>query len=72
LTVTGWGPVAAQGPTGVIEGIARDEQGGVIPGVLMTLRNDGTGVTRTVVTEADGRYTFPALSPGTYTLKAEL
>jgi hypothetical protein len=72
LMVAGWGPAAAQGPTGVIEGVARDEQGGVIPGVLMTLRNEGSGVTRTVVTEADGRYTFPALSPGTYTLKAEL
>jgi outer membrane receptor protein involved in Fe transport len=62
----------AQGPTGRIEGTVRDEQGGALPGVTMTLRNQDSGVTRTVVTEPDGRYAFPALSPGKYTLKAEL
>jgi hypothetical protein len=65
-------PAFSQGPTGLIEGIVRDEQGGVLPGVTTTLRNQDTGVTRTVVTEADGRYQFPALSPGRYTLRAEL
>ncbi len=38
----------------------------------MTLRNQETGVTRTAVTEADGRYRFGALSPGRYSVKAEL
>ena len=50
----------------------RDEQGGVLPGVTMTLRNQDTGVSRTLTTEADGRYRFPALAPGRYTLRAEL
>ena len=62
----------AQGGTGQIEGAAQDEQGGVLPGVTLTLRNQASGVLRTIVTEADGRYLFPALQPGVYTLKAEL
>lgn len=66
------GTVAAQGPTGRVEGIVRDEQGGVLPGVSLTLRNQDSGVTRTVVTESDGRYAFPALAPGRYVLRAEL
>ena len=46
ITAGSW-PALAQGPTGVIEGVVRDEQGGVLPGVAMTLRNKETGVTRT-------------------------
>ncbi len=72
LIIAGSRPAFAQGPTGVIEGVVRDEQGGVLPGVAMTLRNQDTGVTRTQVTEPDGRYSFPALSPGTYVVRAEL
>lgn len=64
--------LGAQGGTGHIEGVAHDEQGGVLPGVTMVLRNQGSGVTRTLVTEADGRYSFPALAPGQYLLRAEL
>src|SRR5215471_18268653 len=64
-------PVFAQA-TGKIEGVVRDEQGGALPGVTMTLRNQETGVTRNIVTEVDGRYSFPALSPGKYTVRAEL
>ena len=52
--------------------MARDEQGGVLPGVVVTLRNQETGVSRTAMTEVDGRYRFPALAPGRYTLRSEL
>ena len=62
----------AQADTGQIEGVVRDEQGGVLPGVTVTLQHQATGVARTTVTEADGRYRFPALGPGRYTLKIEL
>lgn len=65
-------PAAAQGPAGRIEGFVRDAQGAVLPGVTMTLRNQDTGVTRTVVTEQDGRYAFPALAPGRYAVRAQL
>ncbi len=32
-----------------------DSSGGVLPGVTVTVRNSGTGVTRAVVTDAEGR-----------------
>ncbi|MGE3275237.1 MAG: carboxypeptidase regulatory-like domain-containing protein [Vicinamibacterales bacterium] len=71
-SVIGPVPARAQGGTGQIEGVVQDEQGGVLPGVTVTLRNQASGVQRLSVTEADGRYRFPALGPGRYTLRAEL
>ena len=62
----------AQTTTGIISGIIVDAQGGVLPGVTVTARNTDTGVLRTVVTEADGRFRFAALQPGPYEVKAEL
>src|SRR5687767_12613736 len=62
----------AQVAAGLIQGTLVDEQGGALPGVTLTLRNVETGVTRTSVTESDGRYRFPALQPGRYDLMAEL
>jgi len=65
-------PAMAQTTNGVISGIISDAQGGVLPGVTVTGRNPDTGLTRTVVTEADGRFRLAALPPGRYELKAEL
>jgi len=62
----------AQTTNGVISGIISDAQGGVLPGATVTGRNPDTGLTRTVVTESDGRYRLAALPPGRYELKAEL
>src|SRR5262245_50335153 len=71
--VTGWSALAiAQGDYGTIEGIIADEQGAPLPGVTITLTNQASGVSRTVVSEGDGRYRVPAIQPGKYTLKAEL
>lgn len=64
-------PARAQ-VTGVFSGAIVDEQGGVLPGVTITLRNTETGATRTLATEADGRYRFAGLQPGRYELRAEL
>jgi hypothetical protein len=63
--------IHAQG-TGEISGTVRDDQGGVIPGVTVTLRNVGTGVTRTETTSPEGKYRFSALPPGSYEMTAEL
>ncbi len=62
----------AQGGTGQIGGTVKDEQGAVLPGVVLTLQNQATGVQRTTVTDSDGRYRFPALGPGRYTVRTEL
>ena len=63
--------VGAQTGASII-GTVADAQGGVLPGVTMTLRNIDTGVLRTTATEADGTYRFAGLGPGRYTLKSEL
>ena len=65
-------PAAAQTTNGVISGIVSDAQGGVLPGVTVTGRNIETGITRSVVTESDGRYRLAALPPGRYEIRAEL
>ena len=65
-------PVLGQGAGASIDGIVKDQQGGVLPGVTATLRNLDSGVTRTSTTEPDGRYRFLALPPGRYHLSAEL
>ena len=55
-----------------INGTVVDSQGGVLPGVTMTLRNIDTGVLRSTATDADGAYQFAGLAPGRYDLKSEL
>src|ERR1051325_6712665 len=65
-------PATAQTTNGVIAGIVSDAQGGVLPGVTVTGRNVETGITRSVVTESDGRYRLAALPPGRYDVRAEL
>ncbi|PYR69596.1 MAG: hypothetical protein DMF88_05625 [Acidobacteria bacterium] len=62
----------AQVANAVITGIVTDAQGGVLPGVTITVRNVESGVTRTIVTEADGRYRLGGIPPGRYNLIAEL
>jgi len=65
-------PAAAQNVGGIISGTVRDAQGGVLPGVSLTLRNVASGVVRTAVTEANGTYRLPGLPPGRYAMAAEL
>ena len=64
---------AAQGEaSAVITGVIADAQGGVLPGVTVTLRNVESGTVRTAVTETDGQYRLAGLQPGRYSLRAEL
>ena len=62
----------AQTITGQISGRITDSSGGVLPGVTVTVVNDGTGFTDTRVTDAAGVYTFTNLRVGTYSVSAEL
>jgi hypothetical protein len=72
LCVLSSATLRAQGSAGQIEGTVRDEQAGVLPGATLTLRNQDTGITRTLTTEGDGRFIFSALAPGRYTMRVEL
>ena len=66
------GLAAAQGTGGVISGTVKDAQGGVLPGVTLTVRNTESGVARTGVSEDNGSYRFAGLPPGRYELSSEL
>jgi outer membrane receptor protein involved in Fe transport len=66
-------PGEAQVSTFDLSGTVKDDQGGVLPGVSVTVRNEETGVTRTAVTDAVGLYYFAALPPqGSWNLVVEL
>jgi hypothetical protein len=62
----------AQVTTATILGRAQDQSGAVMPGVSITARNLGTGLTRTVVTNQQGLYRIQNLPPGSYTVEGEL
>src|ERR1041385_4062599 len=65
-------PVFAQAASASISGTITDAQGGVLPGVTLTVQNAESGVFRTSVTEADGKYRVAGLNPGRYNLTTEL
>jgi len=53
-------------------GVVVDGTSAVLPGVAVTATRLGTGVKRTAVTDAQGRYTFTQLPVGTWELVFEL
>ncbi len=59
----------AQSFQGGLRGTVKDAQG-VIPGVTVTLTNEATNVSRDTVTNGVGEYSFPAVDPAGYTVKA--
>src|SRR2546422_8677605 len=59
-------PTLAQQGTADIGGRATDEQGAVLPGVMIVLTNEETGVFRQVMSGEDGSYFWSALAPGRY------
>ena len=63
---------AAQAVSGTLLGAVKDNSGGVLPGVTVVVTNEGTGLTRTLVTDEAGEYTAPQIPTGTYTVAAEL
>jgi Carboxypeptidase regulatory-like domain len=72
LLVGGVVPAFAQFDRGSISGTIKDQQGGVMPGVTVTVTNQQTRQTQTTVTDGTGFYTFPNLLPGQYDVLAEL
>ena len=61
---------SAQLATGNITGTVQDEQGGVLPGVTVTLQ--GTDRTNSTATDDAGRFRFLNLPPGFYKVTASL
>ncbi|MGA9987056.1 MAG: carboxypeptidase-like regulatory domain-containing protein, partial [Terriglobales bacterium] len=74
LTVTCLLPVKAlaQGETtSAIVGQVRDTTNAVVPGATVTIANPETGLRRTAKTDDAGRFNFPQLKPGTYSVTVE-
>jgi hypothetical protein len=64
--------LGAQAVTGTILGTVTDSTGAIMPGTTVTITNAGTGLVRTLVTDAAGEYTAPSLPTGKYSISAEL
>ncbi len=62
----------AQSVSARLEGSLRDQSQAVIPGVSVTATNESTNISATSVTNEAGRYVFLSLTPGVYTVSAEL
>jgi hypothetical protein len=62
--------LAQQTTSGAIAGRVVDTQGLPIPGATVTVT--GSQGARTTVTDGEGRFTLPFLTPGEYTARAEL
>jgi hypothetical protein len=54
--------------TGAISGQVTDESGAAVPGASVRLADASTNSTTSTVTNEAGRYSFPAVSPGSYDL----
>lgn len=65
-------PARAQFDTASVVGSVKDNTGGVVPGVTVTLTNLDTGVSLVRVTEANGGFEFMTVRIGRYKVTAEL
>ena len=65
-------PARAQGETtSAIVGAITDPAGAAIPSATVTVTNIENGFKRSVRTDDSGRFSFPQLKPGMYSVKAE-
>jgi hypothetical protein len=62
-----WGQGTAQ-----LSGTVKDQSGGVLPGVEVSVTQTATGAKRTAISEETGSYVFPNLPIGPYMLEASL
>src|SRR5712664_4102907 len=57
--------------TSAIIGQVSDASGAAVPGATVTATNKETGLRRSASTDDSGRFNFPQLKPGTYSVKVE-
>jgi hypothetical protein len=63
------GALRAQIVNSSVDGVVQDRSGAIVPDAQLTLTNLSTGIERTTLSNADGRYSFPSVPVGTYSLK---
>jgi hypothetical protein len=62
----------AQGETtSAITGQVSDASGAAVSGAIVTITNKETGLKRSAATDDSGRFNFPQLKPGAYTMRVE-
>ncbi|MBM3790952.1 MAG: TonB-dependent receptor, partial [Acidobacteria bacterium] len=62
----------AQAVSARLEGRVMDPSQAIIPGVVVVATNENTNISTETITNDSGRFVFPNLTPGPYTLTAEL
>jgi carboxypeptidase family protein/TonB-dependent receptor-like protein len=65
-------PTFGQGAVSEVNGSVVDSSQALLPGVTITLVEETTGLTRSVVSNDRGGFVAIAVTPGRYTIKAEL
>lgn len=68
LVLVAFAMAAAQESRGSLTGKVSDQNGAVLPGATVVIKNVETNVSSTGTTNEEGSYTFPLLQPGSYSL----
>jgi hypothetical protein len=63
--------VQAQGTTGSLTGVVTDQNGAIVGGATVTVKNVGTGEERKGTSNDSGVYSFTQLAPGVYMVTTE-
>src|ERR1700730_12004855 len=61
-------PAGAQAVGATLSGTVTDASGAVVSGAQITIKDVGTGVTRTLTSDSAGYYSAPILLPATYSV----
>ena len=63
-------PIAAQSGYAIVEGVVKDQTGAVLPGTKIEVRSTQSGQHWTVLSDGQGRYSFPNLASGRAEMRA--
>src|SRR5271167_122583 len=55
--------------TGTVNGTVLDQTGKPIPSAVEEIKNESTGVSRSVKNDADGKFSVPDLASGSYSIR---
>ena len=65
-------PLRAQSVSGTILGTVTDASGAVVSGAKVIVTNEGTGLTREVMSDSNGDFVVPSIPTGRYTVVVEM
>src|SRR5687768_4295631 len=64
--------IAAQAGNGTLAGTVVDAQGASVPGALVAVTEQATGAVRSLPSDHEGVFRFPALPPGRYRVEVTI